>query len=221
MKIGIIGAGFIGRAVARLAVEAGHEAMVSNARGPKSLASIPSGIGAAVGTVAEACAFGEMIVIAIPLEQYRSVPADLLAGKTVIDANNYYPERDGAIPALDRRETTTSELLATHLPASHVVKAFNAILARDLEVDGRPPGTADRRTLPVAGDDADAKAGVMLLVDQLGFDPLDAGGLVDSWRFERAKPAYCRRLNAEQLRQALAAAERDVDLEEGSWRSSM
>lgn len=218
MDIGIIGAGFVGRAVARLAVDAGHRVMISNARGPKTLASIPSGIGAEVGTVAEAAAFGDVVVVAIPLQQYRSVPAEPLSGKTVIDANNYYPERDGAFPALDARETTTSELLAAHLPASHVVKTFNAILAKDLEKDGRPAGSADRRALPVAGDDGDAKARVMHLVDQLGYDPVDAGRLADSWRFERAKPAYCVALRTDQLAQALAAAERDVEVTEGSWR---
>ncbi len=218
MKIGIIGAGFVGRAVARLAVQAGHEVMVSNSRGPKSLASIPSGTGARIGTVAEAVAFAEMALVAIPLEHYRSVPVEPLAGKIVIDANNYYPERDGAIAALDARRTTTSGLLAEHLPSSHVVKAFNAILAGDIETDGRPAGSADRRALPIAGDDQEAKARVMRLVDQLGFDAFDAGSLADSWRFERAKPAYCVKLNVEQLVRALNAAERDVDLPDGSWR---
>ena len=216
MKIGIIGAGFVGRAVARLAVVAGHEVMVSNSRGPKSLASIPSGTGARIGTVAEATAYGEMVLVAIPLEHYRSVPVEPLAGKIVIDAENYYPERDGAIAALDARRTTTSELLAGHLPSSHVVKAFNAILAGDIETDGRPAGAVDRRALPVAGNDGEAKARVMRLVDQLGFDALNAGSLADSWRFERAKPAYCVRLDKGQLVRALAAAEREVDLPDGS-----
>ena len=148
MKIGIIGAGFVGKAIARLAVQAGHEVMVSNSRGPKTLASVPSGTGALVGTVAEAAAFAEVVLVAIPLEHYRSVPVEPLVGKTVVDANNYYPERDGAIAALDARQTTTSAMLAEHLPASHVVKAFNAILANDLETDGRPDGAASRRGRP-------------------------------------------------------------------------
>ena len=158
MKIGIIGAGFVGKAIARLVVRAGHEVMVSNSRGPKTLASVPSGTGARVGTVAEAVAFGEVVLVAIPLEHYRSVPVEPLAGKTVVDANNYCPERDGAVAALDARQTTTSLMLAEHLPASHVIKAFNAILANDLETDSRPAGSADRRALPIAGDDRDAKA---------------------------------------------------------------
>ena len=218
MKIGIIGAGFVGKAVARLALEAGYDVMVSNSRGVKSLASVPSGIGARIGTVADAADFGDMVLVAIPLDQYKTIPVEPLAGKTVIDAINYYPERDGSVPDLDTRRKATSELLADHLPSSHVVKAFNAILAKDLEKDGRRAGTADRRALPIAGDDVDAKARVMDLVDQLGFDPVDAGSLADSWRFERAKPAYCIPLNIEQLGRALPAAERNVDLPEGAWR---
>ena len=218
MKIGIIGAGFVGKGIARLAIDAGYEVMVSNSRGPKSLSSIPSGIGARIGTIADAVNFGDMVLVAIPLEQYISLPSELLAGKIVIDAINYYPERDGSVPALDARQTTTSELVADHLPSSHVVKAFNAILAKDLEKDARRAGTADRRALPIAGDNRDAKMRVMDLVDQLGFDPVDAGSLADSWRFERAKPAYCIPLNVEQLARALTAAERTVDLPDGSWR---
>ncbi len=218
MKIGIIGAGFVGKAVARLAVEAGYDVMVSNSRGPKSLSSVPSGIGARIGTVAEAIDFGDMVLVAVPLEQYKTIPVKPLAGKIVIDAINYYPERDGSVPELDARRKTTSELVAGHLPSAHVVKAFNAILAKDLEKDGRQAGTANRRALPIAGDDPDAKLKVMDLVDQLGFDPVDAGSLADSWRFERAKPAYCIPLNIEQLARALLAAERNVDLPDGSWR---
>lgn len=216
MKIGIIGAGFVGRALAQAAVAAGHDAMVSNSRGPGSLASIPSGIGARIGTVEEAATFGEIVVVAVPFASHRSVPAAWLAGKTVVDANNYYPQRDGSIPALDERRTTSSEMVAEHLSESRVVKAFNAILARDVQRDARPAGSADRRALPVAGDDPDSKRDIMHLVDQFGFDAIDAGTLAESWRFERAKPAYCVKLDQAALRQALAAAERDVDLADGS-----
>jgi predicted dinucleotide-binding enzyme len=119
MRIGIIGAGFIGRAVARLGVMHGHEVMASNSRGPETLASMVSGIGCRIGTVEEATAFGEVVVLAIPLNSYRSVPVAPLVGKVVLDANNYYPERDGRIADLDARKTTTSEMLARHLPRSH------------------------------------------------------------------------------------------------------
>ncbi|KKB64753.1 NADP oxidoreductase [Robbsia andropogonis] len=218
MKIGIIGAGFIGRAVAKLSLAAGHDVMVSNSRGPKSLSSIPSGIGCQVGTVEEAASFGNIVLLAIPFSAYTSIAPQLLAGKILMDANNYYPDRDGNIAPLDRHETTTSEMTAKHFASAKVVKTFNAILAKDLEEDGRPAGASDRRALPIAGDDIGAKATVADLLDQMGFDCVDAGSLKDSWRFERAKPAYCIRLDAENLTKALAAAERDVEVEHGAWR---
>lgn len=219
MRIGIIGAGFIGRAVAQLVIAAGHEAMLSNSRGPQTMSSVLSGIpGSQVGTVEDAAQFGEVVLVAIPLEHYRSVPAKWLEGKTVLDANNYYPERDGHIAALDRFETTTSRLLAEHLPHSSVVKVFNAILAQDLVQDARPKAAPDRRALPIAADDPAAKALVITLLDEIGFDAADAGSLDESWRFERAKPAYCKPLDKEGLKVALAAAHRQVELPEGSWR---
>lgn len=213
MKIGVIGAGFIARAVAQLALAAGHEVMLSNSRGPHTMSSVVSGIlGVQVGSADDAAQFGEVVLVAIPLEHYRSVPAQWLHGKTVMDANNYYPDRDGHIPQLDRFESTTSRLLADHLPHSQVVKVFNAIFAPDLTLDARPHGAADRRSLPVAADDVAAKAVVIKLLDELGFDAVDAGGLDESWRFERAKPAYCVALNQTGLKEALAAAERTVEL---------
>jgi predicted dinucleotide-binding enzyme len=219
MKIGMIGAGFIARAVAQRVIAAGHEAMLSNSRGPKTLTSVAAGIrGTQTGTVEEAAAFGDIVLVAIPFEHYRSLPADVLKGKIVLDANNYYPDRDGRIAELDRFETTTSRLLAEHLPASTIVKVFNAILANDLLTDGRPSGAPDRRALPIAGDDQAAKQRVAELLDQIGFDSLDGGGLDESWRFERAKPAYCVPLDRDGLKQALAEAQRDVELEQGSWR---
>ncbi|CAH0225577.1 NADP oxidoreductase [Pseudomonas sp. PA-7-1E] len=213
MKIGVIGAGFIGRAVAQLALAAGHEVMLSNSRGPHTMSSVVSGIlGVQVGSADDAARFGDVVLVAIPFQHYRSVPAQWLEGKTVMDANNYYPDRDGHIPELDRFETTTSRLLADHLTHSHVVKVFNAIFAPDLTQDARPHGAPDRRALPVAADDATAKAVVTQLLDELGFDAVDAGELDESWRFERAKPAYCVRLDQAGLKAALAAAERAVEL---------
>ncbi|WP_426136537.1 NADPH-dependent F420 reductase [Pseudomonas sp. PWP3-1b2] len=213
MKIGVIGAGFIGRAVAELGLAAGHDVMLSNSRGPQSMTSVLSGLpGVQVGSAEEAARFGDVVLVAIPLEHYRSVPAQWLEGKTVMDANNYYPNRDGHIPVLDRFETTTSRLLADHLPQAHVVKVFNAIFAPDLTQDARPHGAADRRALPVAADDSAAKAQVITLLDELGFDAVDAGGLDESWRFERAKPAYCVPLDQAGLKAALAAAQRTVEL---------
>lgn len=219
MKIGIIGAGFIGRAVAQLLLDAGHEVLLCNSRGPQTLSSVASGIpGSRIGTVEDAAAFGEMVLVAIPLAHYRSLSAQLLNGKIVLDANNYYPERDGHIAVLDRFETTTSRLLAEHLAQSTVVKVFNAIQAADLLTDRRPPDAEDRRALPIAGDDAAAKQRVVELLEQIGFDAVDTGGLNDSWRFERAKPAYCARLGSQGLKQALAEAQREVEVEHGAWR---
>ena len=210
MKIGVIGAGFIGRAVAQLALAAGHEVMLSNSRGPQSMSSVLSGIwGVKVGSAQDAARFGDVVLVAIPLEHYRSVPAQWLEGNTVMDANNYYPERnDEDVQA----QQSLSRLLAEHLPHSHVVKVFNAIFAPDLTRDARPHGAPDRRALPVAADDAAAKAQVIELLDELGFDAVDAGGLDESWRFERAKPAYCVVLDRAGLTAALAAAERTVEL---------
>lgn len=219
MNIGIIGAGFIGRAVAQRALAAGHQVMLSNSRGPHTLSSVLSALpGSQAGSVEQAISFAELILVAIPLNQYRALPAAQLAGKTVLDANNYYPQRDGTIAALEERRTTTSQLLAEHLPGATVVKVFNAILAADLLSDGLLAGTQQRRALPIAGDDAAAKANVTRLLDQFGFDTVDAGGLAESWRFERAKPAYCVPFDAQGLRYALAAAKRDAEVAEGSWR---
>ena len=218
LKVGVIGAGFIGRALATLAVQAGHAVMISNSRDPRTLGSTAVAIGCQVGSAQQAAAFGDVVVIAIPFHAITSIPAPPLAGKVVVDANNYYPQRDGPVEALDRHHTTTSEMLAEHLPGARVVKAFNAILQADLLKDGRPNGAPARRALPIAGDDADAKTVVAGLLDEFGYDAVDAGRLTDSWRFERAKPAYCIPLDADGLKQALAAAERTVELPHGSWR---
>lgn len=209
MKIGVIGAGFVGRAIGRLAAEQGHQVMVSNSRGPQTLYSLPHATGCAVGTVAEAVDFGEVVVVAIPLAAYRSVPAAPLVGKVVIDANNYYPGRDGQIPELDANATTTSELLAAHLPGARVVKAFNAVMMADLERGGLPAGSPDRRALPIAGDDAAAKAIAAGLLDSFGFDVVDAGPLAEGWRFERDRPAYCVPMTRDVLVRTLAETRRE------------
>lgn len=218
MRIGIIGAGFIGRAVASHAVKHGHDVMISNSRSPETLGSTVVAIGCKAGTAEEAAAFGEVIVVAIPLKAYRSIPAAPLAGKVVLDANNYYPQRDGQISELDSEETTTSELLAKHLPGARVVKAFNAILQKDLAEGGVPPGTPGRRALPIAGDDAAAKKIAAELLDQFGYDVVDAGPLSEGWRFQRAMPAYCIPLAVTGLKEALASAQRGVEMPHGSWR---
>ena len=219
MRIGIIGAGFIGRGLAVHAVRNGHDVMVSNSRGPKTLGSAAIALRCQVGTSDDAARFGDVVVLALPMHAYRDIPAAALAGKVVIDVVNYYPDRDGPMEALDTGSATTSDLIARHLPGARIVKAFNAILANDLEKDGLPAGTPGRRALPIAGDDPDAKAVVATLVDQFGFDVVDAGPLAEGWRFERARPVYCQRVDKAGLVRALEATKKSQFVAEGSWRA--
>jgi predicted dinucleotide-binding enzyme len=212
--IGLIGAGNIGSQVARLAVAAGYDVVISNSRGPETLRGLVEELGpkARAATVAEAASAGDIVVVSVPLKNYRAVPVDPLKGKIVIDTNNYYPQRDGQIPELDNESTTTSELLQAHLPSSKVVKAFNHIYAAQLTTDGRPAGTENRRALVIAGDDPEAKKAVTGLLDQFGFDTVDAGPLKEGWRIQRDTPGYGPRRNAEELRKDLAAAKRYRDM---------
>ena len=206
MRIGTIGAGFVARAVATVAIRHGHEVMVSNTRGPETLFSLVGTLGCKAGSPKDAAQFGDIVLVAIPLKNYQSIPVEPLQGKIVLDANNYYPERDGHIAKLDRGDVTTSELVASHLPKSKIVKVFNAIQAAEIESDGRPAGDPDRRALPIAGDDTKAKKLVADLLDQFGFDVVDAGPLVEGKRFQKDTPGYCVRLNREKLINALALA---------------
>jgi predicted dinucleotide-binding enzyme len=212
--IGIIGAGHIGSQVARLAIANGYRVVISNSRGPETLAGLVAELGpnARAASPFEAAQAGDIVVVTIPLKNYRSVPVEPLAGKIVIDTNNYYPQRDGHIPELDNESTTTSELLQSQLPASKVVKAFNHIYAAELTTHGQPAGSRNRRALVIAGDDAGAKAVVTQLLDQFGFDTVDAGPLSEGWRIQRDTPGYGPRRTAEQLRQDLAAARRYRDM---------
>jgi predicted dinucleotide-binding enzyme len=208
--IGLIGAGQIGSQVARLVVASGYSVVISNSRGPDTLSALVKELGpkARAGTVQEAARDGEIVVVTIPLKNYRTVPVEPLAGKVVIDTNNYYPQRDGRIPELDDESTTTAELLQAHLPTSRVVKAFNHIYAAELTTHGQPRGSKNRRALVIAGDDAQAKATVTHLLDQFGFDTVDAGPLKEGWRIQRDTPGYGPRRTAEELRRDLAAARR-------------
>jgi len=208
--IGLIGAGHIGSQLARLAVRNGYEVVISNSRGPETLAGLVAELGAnaRAGTPIEAAKAGDIVVVTVPLKNYRAVPVEPLAGKIVIDTNNYYPGRDGQIPELDKETTTTSELLQAHLPTSKVVKAFNHIYAADLTSHGQPAGSANRRALVIAGNDAAAKAAVAKLIDEFGFDTVDAGPLTESWRIQRDTPGYGPRRTADELREDLAAARR-------------
>ncbi|WP_245639778.1 NADPH-dependent F420 reductase [Paraburkholderia heleia] len=217
LAVGIFGAGEIGSTLGKLLAQAGHEVMLSS-RDPKARAGEAAALGCGIGTLEQAAAFGEIVIAALPLGALGEIPVNTLAGKVVIDTMNYYPARDGAIAAFDEHREATSERVARQLKGARVVKAFSAILAYDLPREERPPVEGGRRALPVAGNDEAAKALVAALHAQLDFDVLDAGALADSWRFERAKPAYCIPLNHAQLRAALGAAERDKELPHGSWR---
>ena len=210
--IGLIGAGHIGSQVARLSIRHGYDVVISNSRGPETLQDLIRDLGpqARAGTPAQAAEAGDIVVVTIPLKNIGDVPVAPLAGKIVIDTNNYYPQRDGQIRELDNEEATTSELLQRHLPDSKVVKAFNHIYAAALTTDGQPAGTPSRRALAISGDDADANRIVTRLIDQFGFDVVDLGPLSESWRIQRDTPGYGPRRTAEELRRDLAAAQRPV-----------
>lgn len=190
--IGLIGSGNIGSTVARLAVDAGYDVVLSNSRGPETLFDLVKKLGprARAATAAEAAEAADIAVVTLPLKNYRQVPVEALRGKVVIDTNNYYPDRDGHIAELDDESMTTSELLQAHLPDAHVVKGFNNIYVDHLASLGRPSRDPERSTLPIAGDDASAKETVRQFLDDIGFDTLDAGPLAEGWRFQRDTAAY-------------------------------
>jgi predicted dinucleotide-binding enzyme len=190
--LGLIGSGNIGSTLARLAIAGGLDVVLSNSRGPATLEDLVAELGprARAGTAAEAAAAGDWVVVTVPLKAYQQVPREPLTGKTVLDTGNYYPQRDGDIPELDSKATTDSGLLQGHLHGAHVVKAFNNIYYKHLALLPRPAGAADRSALPIAGDDADAKAHAAKLLDLLGFDAVDAGPLAEGRRFQPGTPAY-------------------------------
>ena len=212
--LGIIGAGHIGSQLARLGVANGYDVVISNSRGPETLGGLVAELGqkARAATTAEAAAAGHLEIVTIPLSRIDTLPVDPFAGKVVVDTNNYYPQRDGIVPALEDESTTTSELLQAHLPNARVVKVFNHIYAADLTADGSPAGTPNRRALIVAGDDEAARHAASALLDQFGFDTLDLGPLAEGWRIQRDTPGYGIRLNLDELRTAVDSAKRYRDM---------
>ncbi len=209
--VGLIGSGNIGGTLARLAIDAGYDVVVSNSRGPETLTELVASLGhrARAATSAQAAAAGDIVVVTVPLGHIDQVPAEPLADKVVIDTCNYYPERDGTISALDDKQITTSGLVQQHLSKSHVVKAFNNIFFQHLGSMQRPAGASDRNTLMITGDDATAKKTVTEFrslgtpdigmyeyspvsdrIDAIGYDVFDTGSLAESWRFQRDQPAY-------------------------------
>ena len=197
--IGLIGSGHIGSTVARLAVNAGHDVVLSNSRGPETLQDLVDELGphARAATVEEAAQAGDLVVLTVPLIAVDRVPAEPLRGKVVIDTCNYYPQRDDQIAALDDESTTTSELVQAHLPESKVVKGFNNIIYIHLLNLARPAGSPDRSVLAIAGDDREAKAAVSQFFDSIGYDAYDAGPLAEGWRFQRDTAAYTTPYNGD------------------------
>ena len=219
--LGFIGSGQLGGAIARLAVAAGHQVVLSNSRGPDTLKDAAAALGprAFAVTSREAAAAGDIVVITVPVKAFPDLLFLPLAGKTVIDTCNYGPERDGHIPALDNGSITSSELLLRYVADAKVVKAFNNIFYKHLRSLHRPLGAPDRSYLPIAGDSAPAKAAVTELIASLGYDVVDAGLLADSWRQATGTPVWGtpygpysneegQPVNEDAIRAALAAATR-------------
>jgi 8-hydroxy-5-deazaflavin:NADPH oxidoreductase len=206
MKIGIIGSGNIGGTLTRRFQALGHDVTVGNSRGPETLTALAAETGATAGTARQAAEHGEVVVIATPVRAVPGLPAEALRGKVVVDANNYYARRDGHIEPIDDQAVTSSRWIAERLPGAAVVKAFNTIRAGHLLANGRAAGEPGRIALPVAADDEAAKRTVMALVEELGFDPVDAGTLDESWRQQPGAPVYGADLDAPGVRESLAAA---------------
>jgi predicted dinucleotide-binding enzyme len=220
MKIGIIGAGQIGGTLTRRLRALGHDVSVANSRGPESLAGLARETGAKAVPVTEAARGAEIVIVTIPERNIPDLPRGVLdgaaPGAVVVDTGNYYPrQRDGRIEGIESG-ATESRWVSQQL-GRPVVKAFNNIYAQHLMERGQPAGTPGRIALPVAGDDAAAKAKVMRLIDQLGFDAVDAGSLDESWRQQPGTPVYTTDLDADGLRRGLAAATPDRTPE---WRAT-
>jgi predicted dinucleotide-binding enzyme len=207
MKIGIIGAGHIGSALAVRLTQLGHSVRIANSRGPETLGDVAQKTGATPATAQEAARYGELVVVTIPLINIPDLPRDLFEGVPadvpVIDTSNYYPLlRDGHLTELEQGDLTESEWVQQHL-GRPVIKVFNNIFADHLEKAGQPAGTPGRIGLPVAGDDAAAKQKVMALVEELGFDAIDGGSLHESWRQQPGTPVYCTDMPTAEVQQQL------------------
>jgi predicted dinucleotide-binding enzyme len=190
--VGFIGSGNIGGTVAKLAVDAGYDVVLSNSRGPETLAGLVASLGptARAATAAEAAAAGDIVVVSVPFKAFRDLPVTELAGKVVLDTDNYYPQRDGHVAELDEGKRTSAELEQEHLGAAVVVKVFNNIFFKHLASLARPSGSADRSALPIASDDAAGLRSAAEFLDAIGYDAVEVGPLAESWRFEPDHPAY-------------------------------
>ncbi len=211
MRIGVIGAGSMGGVLARHLAKRDHHVSIANSRGPESLTALAAEIGATPVSVIDAAKAGEIVIIAIPTKAVADLPrtpfANVPSSVIIIDIGNYHPElRDGRIDAIDRG-MLDSQWVAQQI-GHPVIKAFNNILAKSLLEKGVPRGTKGRIALSVVGDSLAAKAAVLRLVDDLGFDSVDGGDLDNSWRQQPGTPAYCQDLDAAALRRALTEADR-------------
>lgn len=220
MRIGIIGAGQIGGTLTRRLTKLGHEVFVANSRGIETLAGLAQESGAKAATAAEAARAGEVVVVTIPEAKVRNLPKNLFDNVpndvVVVDTGNYYPrQRDGRIEEIEAG-MPESRWVERQL-GRPVVKAFNNIYAEHLMNRGRPEGSTGRIALPVAGDDRRAKAIVIKLLDELGFDGFDAGGLDESWRQQPGTPVYATDLDAQGVRRGLSEASRERKPE---WRAT-
>jgi 8-hydroxy-5-deazaflavin:NADPH oxidoreductase len=208
MRIGIVGAGNIGGTLTRRLTQLGHDVWVANSRGPETLSDLARETGATAATAEDAVREAELVIITIPEKAIpafdRSVLDTRAEGAPIVDTGNYYPGRDGRIDAIE--EGTPESVWVSEQLGHPVIKAFNNIYAKHLLELGKPAGEAERIALPVAGDDPRAKREVMDLVDELGFDPVDAGDLGESWRQQPGSPCYAADRDAEGLKEALAEA---------------
>jgi len=209
MKIGIIGAGNIGTALAHRFRAAGHDVAIANSRGPETLRDLAAETGARAVTAEEAARGRDLVVVTIPEKNIPQLPKDLFSGVpddvVVIDTGNYYPrQRDGRIDGIENGMTESAWV--SQQIGRPVIKAFNTIYAQHLQDYGKPKGTPGRIALPVAGDDPKAKAVVMQLIDEIGFDPVDDGTLADSWRQQPGSPVYTHDYDVKETKRALAAA---------------
>jgi 8-hydroxy-5-deazaflavin:NADPH oxidoreductase len=208
--IGFIGTGHIGSQIARAVTAAGYDVILSNAHDPASLGPLAAELGdrASAATVDKVAAVADVVVVAVPIRAFASLPVAPLAGKVVIVTSNYNRDREGAVPALDSGETTVPGLLQADLSGAYVIRAFSHISSAEVTTAGRPAGTAHRRALAIAGDDQQAKQVVTGIYDAVGFDTLDLGGLDEAWRVDRGQPAFIAHQDLAELKANVARADR-------------
>jgi 8-hydroxy-5-deazaflavin:NADPH oxidoreductase len=210
-RIGVIGAGHIGRSFSLAAIARGYEIVIANNSGPETLAVAEPGPKARAATATDAAETGDFAILAIPLPGAAALPVERLADKVVLTTSNYFAKRDGPIAEIDSGALTVPQYLKARLPTSGLVRAFNHLDAAAIATDGTPPGTSNRRALGYAGDDPGAKTLAANLYEEFGFDAIDVGGLTDAWRLDVDQPTFVVRQNADELRANLAKATRHVN----------